>query len=162
MMVRQYTTFSIGDGLYGIDVLLVSEINRNLDITEVSPAPDFVRGLINLRGQIVTVIDPGVRFGIGRRTMTKDSCCIVLKSTAEAAGRPVAEESKRDSTNRDTVAILADRIGDMVDVNEEDIERAPANVHGVDAQYLAGVVKLEHDLLVCIRVSKLVSVSDFS
>lgn len=154
-MVRQYTTFFIGDGLYGADVLLVSEINRNLDITEVSPAPEYVRGLINLRGQIVTVMDPGVRFGIGRRVLSGGSCCIVMKNSDEIA-RITNDNSVEAAVSRDTVAVLVDRIGDMVDIDDSDIERPPANVNGVDAAYFTGIVKLDGTLLTIVNIAKLI------
>ena len=57
MALKQFASFYLGDNLFGIDVRLIREINRNIDITVVDSAPEFVRGLLNLRGQIVTVID---------------------------------------------------------------------------------------------------------
>jgi len=155
-MPVQFATFYINDGLFGIDVLLVREINRNLDITEVSPAPEFVAGLMNLRGQIVTIIDPGVRLGLGRRPRTDDTCCIVLKTKQETE-RMVQEGLSIETTAKDIIGLIVDRIGDMTIVGNDDIEQPPANINGVDGKFLTGVVKLEHELLGVLKIAEILN-----
>ena len=153
-MQRQYSTFRLGEGLFGIDVLLVREINRNLDISEVSPAPEYVRGLLNLRGQIVTIFDLGIQLGIGLRQAGEESCCVVLKTDQELE-RLAAEGLVTDATCRDPVGLFVDAIGDMVMADDAAIESSPANVGAVDARYIKGVVKLDQELLILLNVTSL-------
>jgi len=133
--MKQFVTFQIGDHLLGIDILRVREINRVLDITPVQHAQPYMRGLINLRGQIVTIFDLGVRLGLGPRKLTERSHNIILKP--------------------DTVGLLADSIGDVVETREEDIEPPPANAGEIEGKFIEGVLKLETDLLVILSAGKL-------
>lgn len=156
MPANQYATFSISDHLFGINVLLVREINPNTDITPVDLAPDFVRGLMNLRGQIVTVIDPAVRLGMGERKITERSRCIVLKTSAELQERESDAALVQESVT-DHVGILVDAIGDMVSADEHEIEPPPANIGEVDGKYMHGVLKMEHKLMIALRTKEILS-----
>ncbi len=154
--MRQYTTFYLGDSLLGLDVLLVREINRNLDITIVDPSPDFVMGLMNLRGQIVAVTDLGIRLGLEKRTITKSTCCIVLKTNHELE-RIIDEGLISETTSNDFVGLIVDKISDMITIDEKEIEPPPANMNGVDGKYLGGVVKLKKELLATLKVSEILA-----
>lgn len=147
-MERQFSTFFLGDALFGLDILMVNEINRQMDITPVDQAQDFVAGLLNLRGQIVTVLDLGVRLSLGPRTITPNSCIIVLKTNAEILERGQQVE---EGTADDVVGLLVDRIGDMVTVEDGALEPPPANMGGVDGRFMSGVAKLANSLLVVLR-----------
>ncbi len=127
MTLRQYVTFKIDENLVGIDILNVREINRLLDITPVQHAPDYVRGLINLRGNTITIFDLGIRLGFGRRTICEESYNVVLK--------------------KEPIGLLVDRIGDVVEVLDDDIEMFPANMGTVERQYVEGITELKNDLL---------------
>ena len=154
--MHQFTTFYLGDSLFGIDVLLVREINKNLDITVVDPSPDFVMGLMNLRGQIVAVTDLGIRLGLEKRTITPSTCCIVLKTTPELE-RIIDEGLISETTSNDFVGLIVDRISDMITVDEKEIEPPPANMGGVDGKYLGGVVKLNKALMATLKVSEILA-----
>ena len=91
---RQFITFYLGEDLFGLDILLVREINRHLELTRVDRTPEFVRGLMNLRGQIVTVLDLGIRLGIGARAIERESSCIVLKTRGELERYPPLRASR--------------------------------------------------------------------
>jgi purine-binding chemotaxis protein CheW len=135
MAAKQFVTFRIEGDLLGIDVLRVREINRMLDITLVPKAPDYVRGLVNLRGQIVTVFDLGIRLGLPRREITEQTHNVILKHHA--------------------VGLLVDLIGNIVQCDELEVERCPANAGSIDEKFIEGVVKLEDELLVVLRTGKL-------
>ncbi len=156
MAERNIITFYLGDILFGIDILLTREINCNVEITPVALAPEFVRGLMNLRGQVVTVVDLAVRLGLGRQPLGATSACLVLKTLAEIK-KSGLQAATNDATLPDLVGILVDRIGDVVAVDEVDIEPPPAHVGGVERRFLAGVVKLADSLLVTLRVSALLT-----
>jgi len=155
-MEKQFASFYLGNSLFGIDVLLIREINRNLDITHVDPAPDFIVGLMNLRGQIVTVVDSGVRLNLGRREITQSSCCIVLKTNRELQ-RYKSEGFEIENTSNDIVGLMVDKIGDMIHADKKDIEPPPANAYGVDGKYLDGVIKLEKELLITLKMEEILS-----
>ena len=155
--MRQFATFTLDEQVFGIDVLLVREINRHMDITPVQLAPDYVRGLINrgggflpssrrLRGQIVTIFDLGVRLGLPPRSATRDSHNIILKTGDELTAISRREGRDELKSSRDTAGLFVDGIGDIVE-EEAAIEAPPANVGDTRAQFLSGVVKLEDGLV---------------
>lgn len=160
-MDKQYSTFYLGDALFGVDILLVNEVNRQLDMTVVDQAPPYVRGLLNLRGQIVTVVDLGVRLGLGPRKITPESRIVVLKTSSEIAVRGDMEEID-DDTCQDVVGLLVDRIGDMVDAPEEALEAPPANVGGVDGKYLSAVANLDRGLMVALKLREVLNLENES
>lgn len=135
MGIRQFVCFWIDDHLIGIDVLMVREINQVLDITPVQQAPEYVRGLANLRGETVTVLDLGVRLGLGLRNITAQSHSVIFK--------------------HDLVGLLVDRIGDVEQVEEAEIEPPPANVGHIEREFIEGIVKLRDELLVVLSTERI-------
>lgn len=157
-MRKQFATFRLDKQLFGIEVLLVREINQQMDITPVQQALDYVRGLINLRGQIITIFDLGVRLGLTPREITADSHSVILKTEEELG--PVRHREGREDLRScgDAVGLLVDKVGDVVEEEETEIEPRPANVGGVDGRFLSGVLKLEKDLLVLLDVKQVLGV----
>jgi purine-binding chemotaxis protein CheW len=145
--MTQFTTFRLEDRLFGLDILVVREINQNLDITPVPKARPYIRGLINLRGQIVTIIDLAARLGMSSKPASQDSHNVILKTDAELASldKPLA-------TCPDQVGFLVDSIGDVVEADENQIEATSANVSETEGRYLSGVVRSEHGLLVLLNL----------
>jgi len=146
--MRQFATFRLGDQTFGIDVRIIREINRILDITPLPFSADYVRGLINLRGQIVTILDLGLRLGLPRKATGPDSHNIILKRTSELAAPLRTDGGVLDTTSEDPVGFLVDAIGDVVDVEESGIEPLSANVGEAEGHFLSGVIKLDCGLLV--------------
>ncbi len=131
----QFITFTIMDNYFGINIRDVREINRLLDITPVQHAPLYVRGLINLRGNTVTVFDLGVRLGLKKRTVTEDSHNIILK--------------------KDSVGLIVDNIGDVIEATESEIETPPANIGAIESEFVEGVKRLDDDLLLILAANRL-------
>jgi purine-binding chemotaxis protein CheW len=150
-MQREYCTFYLGDELFGVDVLLVREIHCNFDMTPVDRAPAFVAGVMNLRGQVITIIDPGVQLGLDPVRISSTSGCLVLKTIAELQ-RLRDEGFALENTAKDAVGLLADAVGDMAAIEDSDIKPPPANVGRVDGKYIKGVVQLDTGLLVILKV----------
>lgn len=155
-MKRQFATFRLGDALFGIDVLLIDEINRQLDMVPVAGAPEFVLGLINRRGQIITVIDPGAKIGTGDWPITPESRCIVLK-TSRMISRFRDQGMLDDDTNPDMVGLLVSRVEDMITVEDSGIDPTPANIADGAGRYTTGVVRLGSELLNVLRVSEVLA-----
>jgi len=137
MSMIQFVTFRIDTLLFGIDVLKVREINRVLDITEVQHSPKHIRGLVNLRGQVVTIFDMGVRLGLDPRIISEESHNIVLK--------------------REPVGLLVDAIGDVVQTDQDSIEQPPANVSGIESDFMAGVVRQNKELILILSTDKILN-----
>ena len=135
MANRQFVTFRIDNNLAGIDILKVREINRVLDITPVPHAPEYVLGLINLRGQTVTVFDLGVRLGLLPRDITPETHNLILK--------------------RDTVGLLVDDIGDVIEAEENEIRPPPANIGEINGEFVESVVKLDEEILMVLSSEKI-------
>jgi purine-binding chemotaxis protein CheW len=144
--MNQYSTFRLGDRLFGLDLMMIREINRILDITPVPHAKNHVRGLINLRGQIVTILDLGVRLGLARQDIIESSHNIILKTSAELAS--ARHEGAGPTTSNDLVGFLVDAIGDVVEADESTIEPPSANVSEAEGGFLSGVLKTDAGLLV--------------
>jgi len=132
-MAQQFCTFYVGDLFLGIEVERVQEVLRDSDITPVPTAPPSVRGLINLRGQIVTAIDLGTRFGIADR---EDESSTVLVLDAGSA----------------LLSFVVDRAGDVVEVNDESFERPPDTLKGEARRLIKGTYKLQKKLLLVLDV----------
>ncbi len=156
MAERQFATFRLGGNLFGINVLLVHEINRQIDVAPVELVPDFVYGLINLRGQIVTVLDIRKRLGVPISEQSPAGT-IILKTNAGLA-LCQASLGTAERTAHDLVGFLVEEIGDMVSADDQQIEMPPAHVNGIEGRFLAGVIKLETELLVLLKIGEIIQI----
>lgn len=132
---RQFVSFRVGRHLLGLDISQVREINRALEITPVQQAPEHVRGLVNLRGQVVVIFDLGILLGLGPRQITEQTHNVLVKG--------------------DDVALMVDRIADVVEAEDADVAAPPANMDTIAVNYVRSVVKLRGDLLVVLDVEKI-------
>jgi purine-binding chemotaxis protein CheW len=137
--IVELATFYIGDALYGIDILNIQEINRNMDITWVPQAKEYVKGVLNLRGQIVTIIDIGKKLGLSPATMEEGNRNIIINSQDEYIG------------------FLVDQISDVLPAEPSRIEPAPANISGVQGKYFKGVFKTESSLIGILDIDSVLS-----
>ena len=144
MSTRVFTTFNLDDQLFGLDIHFVREINRHLDLSPVPHAPQYIRGLINLRGQIVTVMDLKRRLGFESSGLTEQTHNLIIKTNAE---RGHYEEEEEDCLIPDKLGLLVDDIGDIVSVESDQILPPPANAGKIDGAYVTGVVRLKDSLL---------------
>ena len=125
----EFSTFYVGGALCGINILNIQEINKHFEITQVPQASDFIEGILNLRGRIVTIIDLGKKLGLAPVNHDKDNRNIIVNSDDEHIG------------------LLIDSISDVVIAKEEDIEPAPSNIGGVKGKFFQGVLKTEKQLI---------------
>lgn len=132
----QFTTFYLGSDLFGIDVMRVQEITQNTTVVHVPLAPEFVRGLVNLRGQIATALGLRQLFGL-EAGLAEDQMSVVCKMEGNL------------------VSLLVDSIGDVLEVQEEKYEPAPDTVDSSIRKYLKGVYKIDGNLLSILDVDRL-------
>jgi purine-binding chemotaxis protein CheW len=138
---RQFSTFSVHNLYLGVEVLQVQEFIRLQQMTRVPLASPVVRGLINLRGQIVTAIDLRRQFGAPDLEEGRDPMNVVVR------------------TGDGAVSLLVDDIGDVVEVDEQQLERAPDTLRGRARDLVTGVYKLEGRLLLVLDVAQAVAAS---
>jgi purine-binding chemotaxis protein CheW len=155
--MQQFVTFRLNDLYYGIDILYVREINQAFDVTPVQHAPDYIRGLINLRGQVITIMDAGLRLGMTDRDTSETSHNIILKTDHELAPIRVAENRPDLNSSVDPAGLLIDDFGDVVEIPDEEIESAPANIQEGEADYLSGVFKSDGKLFSILNITKVVA-----
>jgi purine-binding chemotaxis protein CheW len=125
-----------------MDILKVQEINKLMQMTKVPQAPEYVLGILNLRGQIVTIIDLGKKLGLGETDISQDPRNIIVNS---AGGH---------------VGLLVRKISDVVSADMEKRERAPANMSGIQGEFFTGVFKTNDHLIGILNVDKVLSIED--
>ncbi|MFU2210246.1 chemotaxis protein CheW [Desulfovibrio sp. JY] len=135
----QLVTFSIGEEEFGVDILSVQEIIRMMDITKVPRAPDFVEGVINLRGKVIPIIDLRRRFGLSTRDHDKHTRIIVIE------------------INNMIVGFVVDSVSEVLRIPASTVEPPPPVVSGLESEYISGVGKLEDRLLILLDLDKLLS-----
>ncbi|MBW2281702.1 MAG: chemotaxis protein CheW [Deltaproteobacteria bacterium] len=135
-------TFYLGDERYGIDILTVREVQRGPVVTAVRGAHRAIRGLVNLRGRVVTVLDPAVQLGHDERPLDAKTRLVILKTNAEL---PRVEGAPLE-TGDDRVGLCVDRISDVHTVEAGGIDPLPMHVSGSEGR-LSGVVQLEDEVI---------------
>jgi len=150
--MTQYATFRVGERMLGLDILKVREIIRVLDITPVPRAEPCIRGLLNLRGQIVTILDLAVRLGVEPCGAAEGRHIVILKQAGEAPSG-----NSREGLPADLTGFLVDAIGDVVEADANLAENAPANLGEGEERFVAGVLRTESGLLVLLSLPELLS-----
>ena len=138
----QLVTFSTGDEEFGVDILKVQEIILPMSITKVPKAPEFVEGVINLRGKVIPVIDLRRRFGLKSKTQDKYTRIIVIE------------------INQMIVGFVVDSISEVLRIPANTVEPPPPVVAGLESEYISGVGKLEDRLLILLDLDRLLSRED--
>ncbi|MDD3050566.1 MAG: chemotaxis protein CheW [Candidatus Cloacimonetes bacterium] len=149
--MAQFTTFYVGNTFFGINILQVKEINNHMKYTPVPDSYDYIKGLFNLRGQVITIIDLAKRLGRELTEINSFSRNLILKTDTET-------ESLRDQgllkekIGTDAVGFIVDKIGDVIEVDDSAIDPPPANVGDISKEFIHGVVEMDNDLLVLLNV----------
>ena len=132
----QLVSFKIGEEEFGVDILKVQEINRMLAVTRVPNAPEYVNGVINLRGKVIPIIDLRRRFGMERREHDKNTRIIVVELSGKVVG------------------FVVDAVNEVLRIPKGVTEPPPPIVSGVDADYITAVGKLDDRLLILLDLEK--------
>jgi purine-binding chemotaxis protein CheW len=137
--ILQLVSFNIGEEEFGVDILLVQEINKYVQITKVPNSPGFVEGVINLRGKVIPIIDLRTRLGMAKREPDKDTRIIVV----ELEGR--------------TIGFIVDAVSEVLRIPASITEAPPELVAGIDSEFIKSVGKLEDRLLILIDLNKILT-----
>ena len=140
---QQYLTFFLADEEYAVNIQRVKEIIEYTTVTKVPKVPHWIRGVINLRGNVVPVVDLAVRFGIEERPVTKTTCIVIV-------------EVQQDS-ERAVMGIIADAVNQVIDLAPKDIEAPPAFGTRVRLEYLFGMGKLGKKFALLLNIDSVLS-----
>ena len=137
--MTQWVTFMLDGEKYGINVIQVREVLRNIEIAPVPGAPSYVLGIINLRGNVVTVIDTRARFGLTPLEVQEESRIVIIETMDQ------------------TVGLLVDSIAEVADILQSQIELTPNVGNDDSSKYIQGVHSRNGELLILIAVEKVLS-----
>lgn len=142
--VIQLVTFRLKDETYGIDVMQVQEVLRVSEIAPVPGAPSFVLGIINLRGNVVTVIDTRTRFGLPPAERDDASRIVIIESDQQVVG------------------MLVDSVAEVVELRQSQIDAAPSIGSEESSRYIQGLASLDDDLLIVVDLNRLLTEEEWS
>lgn len=139
-VLEQYLTFEIDDEIYGIDILKIREIKGWEGVREVPNTPDFMKGVINLRGIMVPVIDMRLRFGMQQVEYTPTTVVIVV--------------SVMDEEKEILIAFVVDAVSDVMDISTDNYRDIPTFGCKIDARYMSGMAVIDDKTIILLNVDK--------
>ncbi len=140
--VGKYLTFVLGKEQYGIEILKVREIIGVMSITPIPRTPDFIKGVINLRGKVIPVIDLRLKFDMDEIEHTSETCIIVVDVKGVLIGT------------------LVDTVSEVLDITEEEIEPAPSFGSSIDTEYILGMAKSKDSVKILLDINRVLSVEE--
>jgi purine-binding chemotaxis protein CheW len=144
----KYLTFNMNDEEYGIGILKIKEIIGMMPITTVPQTPEFVKGVINLRGKVIPVIDLRLRFGIDAIDYTERTCIIVVE--IEGTGGTIQ------------IGIVVDSVSEVLNIKGEDVEETPTFGTKLNTDYILGMAKMEGGVKILLDIDRVLSSDDLS
>ena len=138
---QQYVTFSLGDELFGVEVTRTREILSLTPVTKVPQTPDYLLGVINLRGQVVPVVDMRLKLGLPAGDETEDSCIIVVEIQVD--GEPII------------VGALADAVREVLDIRADQIEPPPRIGTRLKTEFITGMGKIDEQFMILLNIDRI-------
>ena len=138
----KYLTFVLGSEEYGLEIMKVREIIGFIEVTDVPQTPTHVKGVINLRGQVIPVIDLRAKFGMATTEVTDETCIIVVETS---------QENRSFSTG-----IVVDRVQEVLDIKGEHIDPAPEFGSSVDTNFILGMGKVDTSVKILLDINKVI------
>nr|QIV52838.1 chemotaxis protein CheW [uncultured bacterium] len=145
-MEGKYLTFALDQENYGIGIMKIKEIIGMMPITSVPQTPDFMKGVINLRGKVFPVIDLRLKFGMEAAEWTDRTCIIVVEVEVE--------------TGPDMIGIVVDSVSDVVSIKGEDVETNLTFGKDLDTNYIFGMAKTDGGVKILIDIDKVLSTNE--
>lgn len=135
----KYLTFVLGEEEYGLEILKVREIIGLMEITNVPQTPDFIKGVINLRGKVIPVIDLRLKFGMEPVEHTEETCIIVVDIGGSLMGT------------------LVDTVSEVLNVTQEQIEPSPSFGSRIKTDFILGMGKIKDKVIILLEIEKVLS-----
>ncbi|MBW2247320.1 MAG: purine-binding chemotaxis protein CheW [Deltaproteobacteria bacterium] len=142
----KYLTFTLAEEEYGIGILKIKEIIGMMAITTVPQTPKFVKGVINLRGKVISVIDLRLRFGMESMDYTERTCIIVVEMDGTA--------------NTVQIGIVVDAVSEVLNINGKDIEDTPTFGTKLDTTYILGMAKMEGGVKILLDIDRVLKAEE--
>ena len=142
----KYLTFTLAEEEYGIGILKIKEIIGMMPITTVPQTPEFVKGVINLRGKVIPVIDLRLRFGIAEIDYTERTCIIVVEIAGQAGTV--------------LIGIVVDSVSEVLNVKGDDIEDTPTFGTKLDTEYILGMAKMEGGVKILLDIDRVLNTEE--
>jgi purine-binding chemotaxis protein CheW len=142
-LAGKYLTFQLAEEVYCIAVPKVQEIMWIMDITQVPQTPEFIRGVINLRGRVIPVVDLRLKFALEKTEDTAKTCIIVLQI-----------ESGHESL---IMSIIVDEVNEVLDIKKEQIEPPPSFNSNIDTGFILGMGRIENDVVIMLDMDKVLA-----
>ena len=144
----KYLTFSLAGEEYGIGILKVREIIGMMSITPVPQTPEFVKGVITLRGKVIPVIDLRLRFGLMARDYTERTCIIVVEIVSDSGAVPMG--------------IVVDAVSEVLNIREADIENTPTFGVKLNTDFILGMAKTDGGVKILLDIDKVLGAFQFT
>jgi len=135
----KFLTFELGSEEYGVEILKVKEIIGIMNITTVPQTPDYMKGVINLRGKVIPVIDLRLKFSMEEEAHTQETCIIVVE------------------VNYTLIGIVVDRVSEVLEIKKEEIEAAPSFGQAIDTKFIMGLGKAKGKIIILLDIEKVMS-----
>ena len=142
----KYLTFTLAEEEYGIGILKIKEIIGMMPITTVPQTPEFVKGVINLRGKVIPVIDLRLRFGMGEIDYTERTCIIVVEIDGQVGTVQIG--------------IVVDSVSEVLNVKGDDIEDTPTFGTKLDTEYILGMAKMEGGVKILLDINRVLNTEE--
>ncbi|MCK9389638.1 MAG: chemotaxis protein CheW [Sulfuritalea sp.] len=149
---QQYLTFMLGGEIFAVGILHIKEIIEYGEMTAVPTMPSFIRGVINLRGAVVPVIDLSSRFGGKAGEVTRRSCIVIVEVTHEAG----------NETEQQVMGIMVDAVNEVLEIPPEQIEPAPAFGARIRADFIAGMGKVDGHFVILLDANRVLSLDEIA
>lgn len=142
----KYLTFRLAAEEYGLEILKVREIIGLMDITKVPRTPNHIRGVINLRGKVIPVLDLRTKFGMETTPDTEETCIIVVDVSA--------------ADNSLLMGILVDAVSEVLDIKGEEIEKSPEFGCDIDTSFILGIGKVKNSVKILLDIDRVLTSAD--
>jgi purine-binding chemotaxis protein CheW len=139
----KYLTFVLGSEEYGIAILRVREIIGLMDITTVPQTPEYMKGVINLRGKVIPVIDLRLKFAMQEEKHTQETCVIVTE------------------VNNTSIGIIVDSVSEVLDIKNGEIGETPSFGQGIDTDFIMGLGKVKEKIVIMLDIEEVLSSEEF-
>ena len=144
---NKHLIFTLGKETYGVPILKIQNIEMKLDITPVPGTPNFVRGITNLRGKIVPVLDLKQKLGIGESEITSKTCIIIVNVKMDAGMH--------------TNGVMVDEVSEVLDISEGYIEPVPKSSDTqIDQEFMSGIGKVKDRVIILLDIQKILEMSE--
>ena len=142
----KYLTFALGPEEFGLEILKVREIIGYMEITAIPQTPAYVRGVINLRGQVIPVVDLRTKFGMNTEQTTTETCIIVVET--------------QQGQEKFSTGIVVDRVRDVLDITADQIEDAPSFGTSVETNFVLGMGKINNSVKILLDINRVLGSAD--